>query len=175
MTIIEIEHNDGSVESSLPSSPEPSPIAPRTLLNRADGAVFKKDTSTLMTKQFTAQQIEQQKQKTMQAKNVAQSMLSKYGIDLNEPNPMDHVVTEIVESNQNSLQKARLDKNMTRLIARSYWFAHRYGCATLEHLTDLIIIISVSEGGKGRQELVQTAEAVSRYQIEKNKENSMKL
>ena len=107
MTIIEIEHNDGSVESSLPSSPEPSPIAPRTLLNRADGAVFKKDTSTLMTKQFTAQQIEQQKQKTMQAKNVAQSMLSKYGIDLNEPNPMDHVVTEIVESNQNSLQKAR--------------------------------------------------------------------
>lgn len=105
----------------------------------------------------------------------ASSFLSNLNINTEEPNALLNLVRELAEVNENLPMKARLSKNQIITFAKGYWYAMRYKVQTLVDYCDMQLVLTVSESGKGREELTQLSNAIAREQEVKAKANEIKL
>jgi hypothetical protein len=101
------------------------------------------------------------------------SFLANMNVNAEEPNAMVNLVRELAELNENLPMKARLSKRQIVAFAKAYWYAIRYNTQTLIDYCDGMLMLTVSEGGKGRGELVSTADAIA--SMERNKKEELKL
>jgi len=107
-------------------------------------------------------------------KNKAKSsFVAHMGSGNEEPNAMSDLVRELAELNENLPLKARLNRNQIMAFSKAYWYAFRYHCQTLIDYCDAHLMLTISESGKGREELVRIGDAVAR--MEEAKKTELKI